>query len=53
MISVHELIQPTQERTKKSNPEWGIASAMELRPDKDLIFGKSQKTNNFVLVTEQ
>jgi len=30
MISVHEWIQPTQERTKKPNSEWGTASAMEL-----------------------
>jgi len=37
MISVHEWIQPTQERIKKPNPEWVITSAMELGRDKDLM----------------
>jgi len=36
MNSVHKWIQPTQEKTNKPNPKWGIASAMELGPDKDL-----------------
>jgi len=36
VISVHEWIQPTQQRTKKSNWVWGITSAMELEVNQDL-----------------
>ena len=36
VISVREWIQPTQERTKKSNWVWVITSAMELEVNQDL-----------------
>jgi len=45
MISVHEQIQPTQEKTKKPNSEWDITSAMEPGADEHLKqSGKSQKS---------
>jgi len=36
MISVHEWIQPTQEKTKKPNLEWGTTSATELEAKEEL-----------------
>jgi len=36
MISVHEWIQPTKEKTKKPNLEWGTTSATELEAKEEL-----------------